>query len=126
MVVRADLDRAVPGVGDLKRHRLAAGIELDLAVLDKEFAGDHDGYLVTHRCVMAALPPFMAEFEASGCFIELVHARSRAWVRPERSPPPGHRGSFRECRASPGRVSRPARPPASIRPRCGRRARPRR
>src|SRR6266702_5029941 len=41
MVVRADLDRAVAGVGDRQRHRLAAGIELDLAVLDEEFAGDH-------------------------------------------------------------------------------------
>ena len=41
MVVRTDLDRAVAGVGDGERHGLAAGIELDLAVLDEEFAGDH-------------------------------------------------------------------------------------
>ena len=41
MVVRADLDRTVAGIGDRERHRLAAGIEFDLAVLDEEFAGDH-------------------------------------------------------------------------------------
>src|SRR3954463_7352311 len=46
MVVRADLDRAVAGVGDRQRHGLAAGIELDLAVLDEEFAGDHSVLLV--------------------------------------------------------------------------------
>src|SRR4029077_5714261 len=41
MVVRADLDRTVAGIGDRERHGLAAGIELDLAVLDEEFTGDH-------------------------------------------------------------------------------------
>src|SRR5882757_10977297 len=41
MVVRADLDRTVAGIGDGERHLLAAGIEFDLAVLDEEFAGDH-------------------------------------------------------------------------------------
>src|SRR6187402_684398 len=41
MVVRADLDRTIAAVGDGERHRLAAGIEFDLAVLDEEFAGDH-------------------------------------------------------------------------------------
>src|SRR3984885_15011479 len=41
MIVRADLDRAVTGIGDRERYRLAAGIELDVAVLDEEFAGDH-------------------------------------------------------------------------------------
>src|SRR6516164_759769 len=41
MVVRADLDRPVAGIGDGQRHGLAAGIEFDLAVLDEEFAGDH-------------------------------------------------------------------------------------
>ncbi|KIU01525.1 hypothetical protein QU38_01175, partial [Staphylococcus aureus] len=42
MVVRADLDRPVAGVGNGQRHGLATGIELDVAVLDEEFAGDHD------------------------------------------------------------------------------------
>src|ERR1700722_10290060 len=41
LVLGADLDRTVAGIGDRERHRLAAGIELDLAVLDEEFAGDH-------------------------------------------------------------------------------------
>src|SRR5258708_33589039 len=41
MVVRADLNRPVPPIGDRQRHRLAAGIELDLALLDEHFTGDH-------------------------------------------------------------------------------------
>src|SRR5258707_11478637 len=39
MVVRADLDRTVAGVGDRQRHRLATGVEFDFAVLDKQFTG---------------------------------------------------------------------------------------
>src|SRR5579872_2266033 len=34
MIMRSDLDRAITRVGYRQRHRLAAGIELDLAVLD--------------------------------------------------------------------------------------------
>src|ERR1700676_250445 len=30
MIMRADLDRPVAAIGDIERHRLAAGIELDL------------------------------------------------------------------------------------------------
>src|SRR5258707_1629026 len=41
MIVRADLNRPVPGIGDRQRHRLAAGIELDLALLDEHFTGNH-------------------------------------------------------------------------------------
>src|SRR5579872_1864075 len=41
MVMRADLNGPVSGVGDRERDRLAAGIELDLAVLDEEFTGNH-------------------------------------------------------------------------------------
>src|SRR5262245_65864588 len=41
MIMRADLDRPVAGVGDRQRDRLATGIELDLAVLDEHFAWDH-------------------------------------------------------------------------------------
>src|SRR4051812_33423791 len=41
MVVRADLDRPVAAVGDGQYYGLAAGVELDLAVLDEEFTGDH-------------------------------------------------------------------------------------
>jgi hypothetical protein len=57
MVVRADLDRPVAGICDRESHDLAAGIELDLAVLDEEFAGDHVWYLTTFCCVMAGLVP---------------------------------------------------------------------
>src|SRR5712671_7598923 len=57
MIVRADLDRAVAGVGDVKRHGLAAGVEFDLAVLDEEFTGDHSEYLPNCCCVMAGLVP---------------------------------------------------------------------
>src|SRR5260370_37741006 len=41
MIVPADLNRPVPRIGDRQRHRLAAGIELDLALLDEHFTGDH-------------------------------------------------------------------------------------
>src|SRR5690242_21811105 len=41
MVVRTNLDRTVPGVRNCQRDRLSAGIELDLAVLDEPFTGDH-------------------------------------------------------------------------------------
>src|SRR4030081_3214212 len=58
MVVRADLDRPVAGIGDGERHRLAAGIEFDLAVLDEEFAGGHLGH--SYRigsCTVTSLVP---------------------------------------------------------------------
>src|SRR6185312_10174240 len=41
MIMRADLDRPVAGVGDSERHRLSPGIQLDLAVLHEQFTGDH-------------------------------------------------------------------------------------
>src|ERR1700693_986365 len=41
MIVRADLDRPVAGVGDRQRHGLAPFIERDLARLDEKLAGDH-------------------------------------------------------------------------------------
>src|SRR5579872_7115817 len=42
MVMRANLDRAVAGIGDGNRRRLAPGVERDLAVLDEHFAGNHE------------------------------------------------------------------------------------
>src|SRR5437588_2079586 len=42
MIMRADLDRPVAGVGDRKLHAGAAGVENDLATLGDDFAGDHD------------------------------------------------------------------------------------
>src|ERR1700722_2434584 len=41
MIMRADLDRPVAGVGDHERHGLAAGVESDFAGLDEHFAGNH-------------------------------------------------------------------------------------
>src|SRR5713101_6748294 len=41
MIMRADLDRPVPGIGDGELHAGPAGVELDLAVLGDDFAGDH-------------------------------------------------------------------------------------
>jgi hypothetical protein len=41
MIVRADLDRPVAGIGDLERDRVPAGIERDLAVLGDDFARNH-------------------------------------------------------------------------------------
>ena len=41
MIMAADLDRPVAGIGDREGHGLAAGIELDVAVSEDEFTGDH-------------------------------------------------------------------------------------
>src|SRR5262245_47753433 len=41
MIVGADMNGPVARIGDRQRHRLAAGIELDLAFLDEHFTGDH-------------------------------------------------------------------------------------
>src|SRR5579871_1653552 len=46
MVMAADLDRPVAGVGDGERHGLAAGVELDVAGLREDFAGDHGADLI--------------------------------------------------------------------------------
>src|SRR5262249_56130985 len=58
MIVRADLDRPVAGVGHRQRHGLAAGIELDLAVLDEHLAGDHGclAHLIG-SCTVTSLVP---------------------------------------------------------------------
>src|ERR1700722_6568438 len=41
VIVRTDLDRPIAAVGDGKRQRFAALIELDFAWLDEIFTGDH-------------------------------------------------------------------------------------
>ena len=41
VIVRADLDRPVAGVGDFDEDGLGAGIQLDLAVGGEDFSGDH-------------------------------------------------------------------------------------
>src|SRR5581483_286376 len=41
VVVGADLDRPVAGVGDRQRHGLAAGVDLDVAWSRDDLAGDH-------------------------------------------------------------------------------------
>ncbi len=41
MVVRADLDRPVAGIGDDERDGRPPGIELDIALGDENFAGEH-------------------------------------------------------------------------------------
>jgi hypothetical protein len=50
MVVRADLDGSVAGVGDGEGDGGAAGVELDVAGGGEEFAGDHRFYL--RRCLI--------------------------------------------------------------------------
>src|SRR5262245_41886122 len=61
MIVRAHLDRPVAGIRHRQGDGLAAGIELDLAVLDEGFAGNH---WLPHvfRCAQAAplAPPLPA------------------------------------------------------------------
>src|SRR5262249_41864376 len=41
MIVRADLDRPVAGIGDLDRHRRLAGVQRDLAGRRQDFARYH-------------------------------------------------------------------------------------
>src|SRR5438105_9094915 len=41
MIMRADLDRPVAGIGDRKLHAQPAGIERDVAVLRDDLARDH-------------------------------------------------------------------------------------
>ena len=55
VVVRADLDRPVAGVGDLDRHRGAARVELDVAVGDEELARRH-GYTIGLWTVTSFVP----------------------------------------------------------------------
>src|SRR5262249_56817085 len=57
MVVRADLDRPIAGIGDRQRHRLATGIELDLAVLDEHFTGDHASLHRIGSCTVTSFVP---------------------------------------------------------------------
>src|SRR5262245_49929338 len=69
VIVRADLDRPVAGIGDRQHHCLAAGIELDLVVLDEHLTGDHSaasvslsfaGERLVHRigsCTVTSLVP---------------------------------------------------------------------
>ena len=45
MVVAADLDRPVAGVGDGQDGARQAGVQFDVAWLGKEFTGDHPGVL---------------------------------------------------------------------------------
>src|SRR5262245_43014075 len=45
MIVRAHLDRSVAGIRHRQGHGPAASIELDLALLDEVFAGDHASLL---------------------------------------------------------------------------------
>src|SRR5204863_7091543 len=47
MVVRADLDRPVSGIGNRQRDRLAALVDLDLTLRGDNLAGDHGLLLQT-------------------------------------------------------------------------------
>src|SRR5215469_10813445 len=61
MIVRADLDRPVAGVGDGERHGLATGVEGDLAGLDEQLARDHGALVLSyHRigsCTVTSFVP---------------------------------------------------------------------
>ena len=71
MIVRADLDRPVAGIGDRQRHRLAAGIEFDLAVLDEVRRGSL--LSVPRRnpinCRIRAWPPRNAIHRIGSCTV---------------------------------------------------------
>src|SRR6185503_8969380 len=56
MVVRPDLNRPVAGIGDAQCYGLAAGVQLDLAVLDEIFSGDHRSHLIGSCTVTSFVP----------------------------------------------------------------------
>src|SRR5271165_4084555 len=70
MIVRADLNRPIAGIGDRQRYCLASTVELDLTFLDEFFAGNHVRLRVSCRshCRRAthASPPLSAGIAASG------------------------------------------------------------
>src|SRR5439155_23504794 len=83
VVMRADLDRSVAGVGDRERHRLAAGIEFDLAVLDEEFTWDHlSSSVIPGRC--AASNPESRQYNLWILRCAIAHHSSAA-LRPPRN-----------------------------------------
>src|SRR5690606_29802044 len=45
VVVRADLNRTIAGIRDYEHDFRAAGVQLDLAVVDEEFSGNHRGLI---------------------------------------------------------------------------------
>src|SRR5216683_2753310 len=56
MVMRADLDRPVAGIGDVQRHCRAAGIELDLAGGNDDLTWDHRRYRIGWWTVTSLVP----------------------------------------------------------------------
>src|SRR5262245_33620289 len=62
MIMRADLDRPIAGVGNRQCHGLATGIELDLTLLDEHFTGNHEApprprvHLIGSRTVTSLVP----------------------------------------------------------------------
>src|SRR5207244_1290927 len=53
MVVRADLDRAIAGIGDRYRGGGPAGVELDVARRGDDFAGSHGSSYTTAKATPA-------------------------------------------------------------------------
>ncbi len=107
MIVRADLDRPVAGIGDVEGYGRLAGVELDVAVLGDDFAGDH---VVSPQAAVGRRNP-------------LRRGARAPWKRDisRASPPAGpdgapvRRRSSDRCRRTP--------PPRSPRRRCTRRCR---
>src|SRR5262249_40722981 len=76
MIMRADLDRPVAGIGDRQRGRLATGIELDLAVLDEHFTGDHglpSSYRLVHRHQLRSIRERRLDLDVVDHFRNAVH-----------------------------------------------------
>src|SRR5262249_15385347 len=76
MIMRADLDRPVAGIGDRQRDRLAAGIDLDLVVLDERLTGDHgvpSSYRLMHRYQLRSIRKRRFDLDVVDHFGDAVH-----------------------------------------------------
>src|SRR5262244_3533139 len=76
MIMRADLDRPIAGIGDRQAQRLAAGIELDLAVLDEHLTGDHgvpSSYRLMHRYQLRSIGERRLHLDVVDHFGNAVH-----------------------------------------------------
>src|SRR5215471_7208732 len=84
MIVRADLDRPVAGVGDGERHGLATGVEGDLAGLDEQLARDHGALVLSyHRIGSCTVTSFVPSGNVASTWISgIISAMpSITWAR---------------------------------------------
>src|SRR6516225_4496122 len=76
MIMRADLDRPIAGIGDRQAQRLAAGVDLDLVVFDEHLTGDHgvpSSYRLMHRYQLRSIRKRRLDLDVVDHFRDAVH-----------------------------------------------------